>query len=256
MLLCSWFSIPAPRPRQPRGDGREDAWWHSSRHRPSRGRRSDDRGLTRKWAGLSVLTARSSYGLGMGSSRPDASPRALVWATLCVLITMAAAGCCLVGQQAARVGVDDAPRAMATRAAEQLSRGIAPSLVVGPSAVDLVTDRSPFVIVYDQAYTILASGVTVAAEPPNLPTGVQDAAATTGENHVSWQPVAGVREAVVALPWSDGRVSGVVVAGASLEPTETRWRTLLAGIAIMWLILICGATVVIRVKGPAAAAVG
>jgi hypothetical protein len=180
----------------------------------------------------------------------------VVWATLCVLITAAAAGCYLVGQQAARRGVDDAPRAMAARAAEQLSRGVAPSLVVGPSAVDLVADRSPFVIVYDQAYTILASGATVAAEPPNLPKGVLDAAATAGENHVSWQPLVGVREAVVALPWGDGRVSGVVVAGASLEPTETRSRTLLAGIAIMWLILICGATVVIRVRGPAAAAFG
>jgi hypothetical protein len=85
----------------------------------------------------------------------------------------------------------------------------------------------------------------VAAEPPTLPSGVLDAAATGGENHVSWQPRSGVREAVVALPWGDGRSSGVVVAGASLQPTETRSRALLWGAVIGWLIMVCAVTVVI-----------
>ena len=71
-----------------------------------------------------------------------------------------------------------------------------------------------------------------------------------GTNHVSWQPRSGVREAVVALPWGDGRSSGVVVAGASLQPTETRAHALLGGVAAGWLILIAAVTVlVLRVHG-------
>jgi hypothetical protein len=90
-----------------------------------------------------------------------------------------------------------------------------------------------------------SSGVTLAAEPPTLPSGVLDAAVAGGENHVSWQPAAGVREAVVALPWGDGRSSGVVVAGASLQPTEIRSHALLEGAALGWLILVSAVTVVV-----------
>jgi hypothetical protein len=165
--------------------------------------------------------------------------------TLCVLITAAAAGGYVIGQQAGRRAADDVPRAMATRAVGQLSQGLAGAQVVGASPVDLGADMSPFVIVYDRAHHLLASGATVAGEPPALPRGVLDAAVAGGENHVSWQPMAGVREAVVALPWGDGRSSGVVVAGASLQPTENRSRALLWGAVIGWLIMVCAVTVVI-----------
>ena len=175
----------------------------------------------------------------------DISLRAGIWVTLCVLITAAAAGGYVIGQQAGRRAADDVPRAMATRAAEQLSQGLAPAQVVGASPVDLAADPTPFVIVYDPAHRVLASGATVAAEPPALPSGVLDAAVAGGEDHVSWQPIAGVREAVVALPWGDGRSSGVVVAGASLQPTENRSRALLWGAVIGWLIMVCAVTVVI-----------
>ena len=84
--------------------------------------------------------------------------------TLCVLITAAAAGGYVIGQQAGRVGADDVPRAIATRAAEQLSQGVAPAQVVGASPVDLVADPVPFVIVYDRAHHLLATAATVAAD--------------------------------------------------------------------------------------------
>jgi hypothetical protein len=181
----------------------------------------------------------------MGSPKPDAALRPGIWVTLSVLITAAAAGVYVIGQQAGRLGADDVPRAMATRAAEQLSQGMAPAQVVGTSQVDLVADPTPFMIVYDQADHVLASGATVAGEPPTLPSGVLDAAVAGGEHHVSWQPRPGVREAVVALPWGDGRSSGVVVAGASLQPTESRSRALLGVAAIGWLILISAVTLVV-----------
>ena len=165
--------------------------------------------------------------------------------TLCVLITTAAAGGYVIGQQAGRLGADDVPRAMATRAVGQLSHGVAPVQVVGTSPVDLGADMSPFVIVYDRAHHLLASGATVAGEPPALPSGVLEAAVAAGENHVWWQPISGVREAVVALPWGDGRSSGVVVAGASLQPTENRSRALLWGAVIGWSIMVCAVTVVL-----------
>jgi hypothetical protein len=182
----------------------------------------------------------------MGSPRPDLSLRAGIWVSLCVLITAAATGSYVIGQQAGRLGADDVPRAMAARAAEQLSQGMSPAQAVGASPSNLVTDPTPFVIVYDRAHRVLASGATVAAEPPALPSGVLDAAVAGGEHHVSWQPIAGVREAVVALSWGDGRSSGVVVAGASLQPTETRSRLLLGGAVIGWLILLSAVTVVFR----------
>src|SRR4051794_34232916 len=110
--------------------------------------------------GLRVFTAGSSYGPEMGSTRPDAALRAGIWVMLCVLITAAAGGVYVIGQQAGRRGADEVPRAMATRAAKQLSQGMAPAQVVGASPVDLAADPTPFVIVYDRAHRVVASGAT------------------------------------------------------------------------------------------------
>jgi hypothetical protein len=181
----------------------------------------------------------------MGSPRPDNALSAGIGVTVCVMITAATAGVYAIGQHAGRVGADDVPRAIAARAAERLSDGVAPAQVVGASPVDLAAELTPFVIVYDQAHHVLASGATIGAEPPPLPSGVLDAAASTGENHVSWQPRPGVREAVVALPWGDGRSSGVVVAGASLQPSESRSHTLLGVAALGWLMLVSAVTLVV-----------
>jgi hypothetical protein len=112
-----------------------------------------------------------------------------------------------------------------------------------------VSDPNPFLIVYNQNDQLVASGATIAGKPPTLPSGVLGVAAITGENRVPWQPMAGIREAVVAVPWRDSASSGVVVAGASLQPAEARSHALLAALAVVWLALISAVTVLVAWAG-------
>jgi hypothetical protein len=124
--------------------------------------------------------------------------------------------------------------------AAQLSSGMLPSQVATAAPLDLVADPGPFVVVYDRSHTVLASSTLVDGRLPSLPAGVLDDAVASGERHVSWQPLAGVREAVVALPWNAGGSSGVVVAGTSLAPSESRSRTLFWAVVVVWLVSVAG----------------
>ncbi len=61
-------------------------------------------------------------------------------------------------------------------------------------------------------------------------------AAASGEHAVTWQPSAGVREAVVASPWPSATAQGVAVAGISLAAAERRTDALRSGVAIGWVL--------------------
>lgn len=153
-----------------------------------------------------------------------------------VVLTAGAGAVYGVGQQAVRRTVEDAPRALLTRTIQLLSAGESPEAVVPGPPSDLGSSSLPFAIVYDSRHTILASSAVLAGSTPPLPPGVLDVAAASGEHTVTWQPAAGVREAVVASPWRSPTAQGVAVAGISLAAAERRTDALRSGVAIGWLL--------------------
>jgi hypothetical protein len=158
------------------------------------------------------------------------------WVVGAVLLTAVGIVVYGVGQQAARRAVDDVPRAMLEQTRSRLSAGVTPATAVGGPTVDLTTSGAPFVLVYDSNHTLVASTATIAGAVPNLPPGVLDDAVARGEDRVSWQPRADVREAVVATPWRSLSAQGVVVAGASLAATEERTSALRDRVGVGWLL--------------------
>ncbi len=153
-----------------------------------------------------------------------------------VVLTAGAGAVYGVGQQAARRTVEDAPRALLAQTIQLLSTGQPPEAAVPRSTSDLGSSSVPFAIVYDSRHTVLASSAVLRGSPPLLPPGVLDDAAVSGEDAVTWQPAAGVREAVVARPWHSATTQGVAVAGTSLVAAERRTDALRSGVAIGWLL--------------------
>jgi hypothetical protein len=164
------------------------------------------------------------------------------WVVGAVLLTAVGIVVYGVGQQAARRAVDDVPRAMVEQARDRLSAGVPPATAAGGPVVDLTDSDAPFVLVYDNEHSLVASSATIAGVAPNVPPGVLDAAVARGEDRVSWQPRADVREALVATPWRSATAQGVVVAGASLRATEDRTGVLRAAVGVGWLLAVLALT--------------
>lgn len=156
------------------------------------------------------------------------------WVAGLLLLTMAAALLYVVGQQAARRTVEDAPHALVARSRAALLSGQDPQVVTSGPTVDLATDASPFVVVYDAQHHVVATDAMLAGTAPVVPAGVLDIAGERGEDAVTWQPSDGVREAVVAEPWRSATGQGVVVAGASLASSEDRTAVLRNVVAAGW----------------------
>lgn len=164
-----------------------------------------------------------------------------VWVAGCLVATAGALGAYLVAQQVGRRTADDVPQALVT---EQVA-----ALAVRPPATGILdatqplSSRStPFVIVYDAAHRVVSSTARLDADTPGVPAGTLDQAARSGRAAVTWQPRAGVREAVVAQPWVGASGSGVVVAGVGLGTTEERARSVLLLVFAGWAAVVLAMT--------------
>ena len=171
----------------------------------------------------------------------------VVWVVAAGLVTAACLVLYAAVQQAGRIGADDVPRALAQRSAELLATGRTPQAVAQGPAVDLATDASAFVTVYGADHGVLASTATLGGAVPTVPVGVLDHASASGGGHVTWQPAAGVREAVVAQRWTGASGSGVVVAGVGLGATERRAQQALLLAGIVWLVGLLAVTAAVAV---------
>jgi hypothetical protein len=199
--------------------------------------------------------ALSAAALASGAvSTGSISPR-WAWSWVCgaLLVTIGAALYSGVAQQAARRTAEDAPRALLTRTWSALTAGQPPQSVTSGPVVDLADHGSPFVVVYDSHHRILAADAVLAGTALVVPAGVLDTARDRGEDAVTWQPAEGVREAVVARPWSSATGKGVVVAGASLAGSESRTADVRNDVATVWalgLLLLTAAVVTWRQVTP------
>ena len=110
------------------------------------------------------------------------------------------------------------------------------------------TSLAPFTAVYDEQGTLLASNGSLDGKAPVVPLGVLRSARATGRDAVTWQPRAGVRVALVVLPWH----GGTIAAGRSLRVIETRIDAIGALMGLGWLV---GVAILVAIAAGVGAAI-
>lgn len=87
-------------------------------------------------------------------------------------------------------------------------------------SVDVSKIASPFVIIADNTMHIVESSISVKGSEPTLSSGVFEYAKMKGENRLTWQPMQGVREALIVKYVSSASGGWYAIAGQSLQETE------------------------------------
>ena len=138
-------------------------------------------------------------------------------------------------QQSYRQGANDPQYQMAGDAAAAIEHGADPKSIVPAASLDLSQTLSPFLIIYDDKGVPAASGALLDGKIPSPPPGVFDYAREKGENVLTWQPRAGIRQAIVVRKLT-GAMQGFVLSGRSLFKVEEREQLLVRQILFGWTI--------------------
>ena len=161
------------------------------------------------------------------------------WLPIGVAVTLVIGISYVFVQQNYRMGANDPQIMVARDTAAALAAGTPADQLVSNERVDPSRSLAPFVIVLDANGTVVVSSVQIDGTTPLPPAGVLDAAKSTGENRVTWQPRSDARIAAVIVPVNGGR-GGYVVAGKSLAAVEERTDQLtqLAGLGLLGSLLL------------------
>lgn len=143
------------------------------------------------------------------------------WLPLAVAATLIIGLNYVLAQQVLRMSANDPQIQMAEDAASALGLGQSLVSVVPLVKIDIANSLAPYLVVYDEAGTAMASSGWLHNQIPALPSGVFDYVRAHGENRITWQPEPGVRSAVVVTRISGAR-TGFVMAGRSLREVEVR----------------------------------
>lgn len=143
-------------------------------------------------------------------------------------------------QQTLRQSANDPQIQMAEDATALLNRGDALSFVVPQQKIDLAASLAPYVIVYNEQGSPLASSGYLNDSIPVPPIGVLTHSIGEKDNRVTWQPQLGVRQAVVVTHFSNTSQSGFVLAGRSLREVEKREGFIEMYALLAWLVTLAG----------------
>ena len=166
------------------------------------------------------------------------------WLTLAGLASAVCFLVYVVAQQTWRTAANDPQIQLARDAAASLAAGRAPETVVPRDAVDMGRSLAPFLIVFDANGRVLTASGRLRGQVPGVPKGVLDYVRDRGEDRITWQPIGGVRIASVVVSYS-GSQTGYVLAGRSLEETESRVSKFGTLITLAWAATLAGLLVVV-----------
>jgi hypothetical protein len=156
-----------------------------------------------------------------------ARDRLVPWIVGAIVLTVSLSAVYFTAQQLDRRGADEQPQRLASQLA---------SVDLGAEAaterVDLGSSDAIFYIVYDQDGEPLRGTGYLDGELARVPSGVIAAAATDGTNSVTWEPRDGLRFATVEVLAG----SQVILAGQSLEPSETRTHDIALVLLAAWVL--------------------
>lgn len=156
------------------------------------------------------------------------------WLPFLVAVTLVSGLVYVAVQQSYRSNANDPQVQLAEDFASLVAAGNEPSKLIPEGKIPIERSLAAYILFYDKAEKpIVGTGVLHDA-PPVFPAGMLAAAKATGESRVTWQPEAGVRQALVvaAIP-NDG---GYVVVGRSLRESEDRTAELTQILFAGWLV--------------------
>jgi hypothetical protein len=180
-------------------------------------------------------SSRSLYGLFI---------RAIpYWLPIAAAITALSGLVYVVAQQTYRQSANDPQIQMAEDAAAQLEAGAQPQTLVGPNKVDMARSLSPFLIIYDDTGSPIASSAQLNGQTPPLPSGVFTDVRKSGEDRITWQPQEGVRSATIITHFT-GPDPGFVLSGRSLTEVEKRVDQLTPLLLLGWLATLAGSLLI------------
>ena len=185
--------------------------------------------------------------IGVMFTQKDLVKVMVAWMPLAFVATVLSGLIYVTVQQDMRQGANDPQIQLAESAAHELEKGMPVAVLVPRDSVDLSSDLSPFVIVYDKSGNVVASQATLSGKTPSLPSGVLDAVKNSGEKRFTWQPQEGVRIAAVVTSYSASGNNGYVLAGRSLREVEVREDSLHTQVLMLWLVSVLGSLVLIGV---------
>jgi hypothetical protein len=163
------------------------------------------------------------------------------WIPLAVVTTGLVGLVYLAVQQDLRMGANDVPAQIAQDTAASIAKGSEPWTVTGREDVEISTSLAAWSLVFDDTGKVVAGTPVLDGKQAVPPAGVFSVTKASGQDRVTWQPRAGVRQAVVAVRVAGGK--GVVMAGHSLTETEAHvdHLTQIAGAA--WVAILAAAFV-------------
>jgi hypothetical protein len=156
------------------------------------------------------------------------------WLPIAVAATLLIGVSYVFVQQAYRQGANDPQIMVARDIAASLGAGTTADQLVSREQVDPSKSLAPFVMVLDGGGKVVVSSMSMGGTTPVPPSGSLQAAESSGENRVTWQPRADARIAAVVVPVKGGP-GGFVVAGRSLRVVEERVDQLTQLAGLGWL---------------------
>ncbi|HVO28983.1 MAG TPA: hypothetical protein VMT81_03305 [Candidatus Paceibacterota bacterium] len=148
-------------------------------------------------------------------------PLAFLATAMCGLVYLAV-------QQDMRQGAND-PQV-------QMAEDAAAGAAIPTSTVDINESLAPYLVLYDASGDPVAGNGLLDGALPRLPAGVFAYASQHGEDHVTWQPRPGIRQAIVVVQTA----SGYAMAGRSLREVEAREDKLGFQALAVWLCTMIG----------------
>ncbi len=173
------------------------------------------------------------------------------WFGYAAVITLLCGIIYIVGQQGFRASADDPQYQMAEDAAHAISKGADPKLL-GAAPAEISETLSPYLLIYDKTGNIIINGAILKGQPLKIPQGVLDYIQLHGADHATWQPIPGVRQAMIGIRSNAGGKSYTVIAGRSLRKIEERIGLLGEQVAFGWAMALLAILVVVTLQEYAA----
>jgi hypothetical protein len=151
-------------------------------------------------------------------------------------------------QQVLRRGADRGPEMRADDARRGSEPALGPGGGMEISSEDWLNGTSAFAVVYDAEGRAIAGDATLNGRLPQPPPGVFAVIRERGVHKVTWQPRPGIRVALVGETLPQG---GFVLAGQSLEGSETKTSRFDRFLVVIWMMMLVGLCVGGLLRRPA-----
>lgn len=144
----------------------------------------------------------------------------LNWIQTAFVLTLVFGFIYVMMQQHLRQSANEPLVQMAEDSAYLLAQGKFPPDINPSQTIEISHSLSPYLMFFDNNGRMQFSNATLFGANPVLPKGIFNYTAFAKQNRVTWQPLEGVRQAIVVVAYTNGDKLGFVVSGRSLREVE------------------------------------